>query len=38
MISRRGRLAALFRDLGQEQPGARDAAGKSCEYRRNQNV
>jgi hypothetical protein len=30
--------AALFRDLGQEQPGARDAAGKSYEYRHDQDV
>jgi hypothetical protein len=31
-------LTALFRDLDQEQPGARDAADKSHEYRRNQDV
>ena len=30
--------AALFRDLGQKQPGARDAASKSYEYRPDQDV
>jgi hypothetical protein len=28
----------LFRDLGQEQPGARDAASKSHDYRPDQDV
>src|ERR1700683_451577 len=33
-----GAIAALFRDLGEEQPGARDAASKSYEYRPDQDV
>ena len=33
-----GAAAALFRDLGEEQPGARDAANKSYEYRPDQDV
>src|SRR6202034_3192663 len=38
MIRRWAGLTALFRDLDQEQPRARDAADKSCEYRGNQDV
>ena len=33
-----GSAAALFRDLGEEQPGARDAASRSYEYRPDQDV
>ena len=38
LVTSAGAEAALFRDLGEEQPGARDAADKSHEHRPDQDI